>query len=71
MRARVAGYLQAQSYDEGTVVRKGQLLFLIDPKPFEATVARARADVAEARGAAQPGGDPGQPAAAAGGRTTR
>ena len=48
VRARVAGYLQAQDYDEGTVVRKGQLLFLIDPKPFEATVARARADVAEA-----------------------
>ena len=48
VRARVAGYLQAQDYDEGTVVRKGQLLFLIDPKPFEATVARARPDVAEA-----------------------
>jgi membrane fusion protein (multidrug efflux system) len=49
VRARVAGYLQSQNYDEGTVVRRGQLLFLIDPKPFEATVARARADVAEAR----------------------
>jgi membrane fusion protein, multidrug efflux system len=49
VRARVAGYLQSQNYDEGTVVRKGQLLFVIDPKPFEATVARARADVAEAR----------------------
>ena len=31
------------------MVRKGQLLFVIDPKPFEATVARARADVAEAQ----------------------
>ncbi len=49
VRARVAGYLQSQSFDEGTVVRKGQLLFLIDPKPFEATVARARADVASAK----------------------
>jgi membrane fusion protein, multidrug efflux system len=49
VRARVAGYLQSQNYDEGTVVRKGQLLFLIDPKPFEATAARARADVATAR----------------------
>jgi membrane fusion protein, multidrug efflux system len=48
VRARVAGYLQSQDYDEGTVVRKGQLLFQIDPKPFQATVARARADVAEA-----------------------
>jgi membrane fusion protein (multidrug efflux system) len=49
VRARVTGYLQSQNYDEGTVVRKGQLLFVIDPRPFEATVARARADVAEAR----------------------
>ncbi|HEY9507988.1 MAG TPA: efflux RND transporter periplasmic adaptor subunit [Gemmatimonadales bacterium] len=49
VRARVAGYLESQNYDEGTLVRKGQLLFVIDPKPFEATVARARADVAEAR----------------------
>ena len=49
VRARVAGYLQSQHYDEGTVVRKGQLLFTIDPKPFEATVARARADMAQAQ----------------------
>ena len=49
VRARVAGYLQSQNYDEGTVVRKGQLLFVIDPKPFEATVARAQADMAEAK----------------------
>jgi membrane fusion protein (multidrug efflux system) len=49
VRARVAGYLQSQNYDEGTIVRKGQLLFVIDPKPFEATVARARADLAQAQ----------------------
>ena len=49
VRARVAGYLQSQNYDEGTVVRKGQLLFVIDPKPFEATVARVRADMAQAQ----------------------
>ena len=49
VRARVAGYLQSENYDEGTVVRKGQLLFVIDPKPFQATVARAQADVAEAK----------------------
>ena len=48
VRARVAGYLQSQNYDEGTVVRKGQLLFVIDPKPFEATVARVQADMAQA-----------------------
>ena len=49
VRARVAGYLQSENYDEGTVVRKGQLLFVIDPKPYEATVARARADIAQAQ----------------------
>lgn len=47
--ARVAGFLQSLDYREGSVVRKGQLLFTIDPQPFEATVARARADLAEAQ----------------------
>ena len=49
VRARVAGFLQSLDYQEGTLVRKGQLLFLIDPKPFEATAARALADYAEAK----------------------
>src|SRR3982751_3713275 len=37
------------NYREGGRVKKGDLLFLIDSKPFQATVARARADVAEAK----------------------
>jgi len=49
VRARVPGFLQSMNYREGTLVRKGDVLFLIDPKPLEATVARARADVAEAK----------------------
>jgi membrane fusion protein, multidrug efflux system len=49
VRARVAGFLESMHYQEGTQVQKGQLLFLIDPKPFQATAARARADVAEAK----------------------
>ena len=49
VRARVAGFLQSQNYEEGTLVRKGQLLFVIDPKPFEATVARVQADMAQAQ----------------------
>lgn len=49
VRARVAGYLQELAYREGSYVKKGDLLFVIDPKPYEATVARARADVAEAK----------------------
>jgi membrane fusion protein (multidrug efflux system) len=46
--ARVAGYLQEQAYREGELVRKGDLLFVIDAKPYEAAVAKARADVAQA-----------------------
>ncbi|HSR14328.1 MAG TPA: efflux RND transporter periplasmic adaptor subunit, partial [Gemmatimonadales bacterium] len=46
--ARVAGYLQQQGYTEGAVVRKGDLLFVIDPAPLQAARAKARADVAEA-----------------------
>ncbi|HZN96899.1 MAG TPA: efflux RND transporter periplasmic adaptor subunit [Gemmatimonadales bacterium] len=49
IRARVAGFLQSQHYAEGSLVRKGDLLFVIDPKPFQATAARAQADMAEAQ----------------------
>jgi membrane fusion protein (multidrug efflux system) len=49
VRARVAGFLQSMHYREGSPVRKGDLLFTIDSKPFQATVARARADLAEAK----------------------
>ena len=49
VRARVAGFLQSQKYREGSLVRKGELLFTIDPKPFEATFARAQAEMAQAQ----------------------
>lgn len=49
VRARVAGFLESMDYREGTLVRKGDLLFTIDAKSFEAAAARARADVAEAK----------------------
>jgi membrane fusion protein (multidrug efflux system) len=49
VRARVAGFLQSQHYREGTLVKKGALLFIIDPKPFQAAAARAQADAAEAQ----------------------
>ena len=49
VRARVAGFLKSLEYREGTLVRRGDLLFVIDPQPFEAAAARARADLAEAR----------------------
>lgn len=48
VRARVTGILLKRNFTEGAPVKKGQSLFLIDPAPFEALVARAEADVAAA-----------------------
>src|SRR5437763_7318021 len=36
IRARVTGYLQKRAYQEGSYVKQGDLLFEIDPRPFEA-----------------------------------
>src|SRR4051812_6591135 len=41
IQARVSGYLVSQNYKEGTAVKKGDLLFQIDPRPFEAAQAKA------------------------------
>jgi len=49
IRARVEGYLETVNFTEGTFVEKGALLYRIDPKPLEATLARAKADLATAR----------------------
>lgn len=48
IRARVEGFLESVDFAEGTVVTKGQLLYTIDPAPFEAALARAQAELAEA-----------------------
>jgi len=48
VRARVTGILLSRNFKEGERVKKGQSLFTIDPKPFEAALARAVADVAAA-----------------------
>ncbi|MEM7687524.1 MAG: efflux RND transporter periplasmic adaptor subunit [Pseudomonadota bacterium] len=45
VRARVSGYLVRSHFREGALVRRGQLLFTIDPRPFQAQVARAEADL--------------------------
>ncbi len=44
--ARVPGFLQEQAYREGDVVKKGDLLFVIDPRQYVANVTNARAEVA-------------------------
>jgi len=45
IRPRVSGYLQSIHFQDGTVVRKGDLLFTIDPRPYRAALRRAAADV--------------------------
>src|SRR5258707_14124540 len=49
IRPQVSGYLIKQNYKEGSLVRKGQVLFEIDPRPFEAALDRARGDLAQAQ----------------------
>src|SRR5229473_5347042 len=51
VRAQVTGYLLRQDYREGAFVRTGQLLFEIDPRPFQAAVDQADGQVAQARAA--------------------
>jgi membrane fusion protein (multidrug efflux system) len=50
IRAQVPGYLLTQNYAEGSFVSKGQLLFEIDPRPFDAALAQAQGQLAQARG---------------------
>jgi membrane fusion protein (multidrug efflux system) len=50
IRARVAGILQARRFEEGSEVREGQLLFTIDPTPYQAALASAQAQLARAEG---------------------
>ena len=49
VRPRVSGYLQSVHFKEGEIVREGDLLFQIDPRPFEAEVDRLKGDLAQAR----------------------
>jgi RND family efflux transporter MFP subunit len=50
IKAQVSGYLLRQNYTEGSFVRKGQLLFEIDPRPFQASLDQAQGKLAEAKG---------------------
>ena len=44
VRPRVSGYLQSIHFQDGAIVKKGDLLFLIDPRPYEAALHHAEAD---------------------------
>lgn len=50
IKAQVAGYLLRQNYIEGSFVKKDQLLFEIDPRPFQAAVDQATGQLAQANG---------------------
>jgi len=47
VRAQVSGILQERTYQEGSQVKQGQVLFRIDPRPYEAALARAKGALAQ------------------------
>ena len=49
IQPQVTGYIIKQAYKEGSFVRKGQILFQIDPRPFEAILDQAKAQLAQAQ----------------------
>jgi membrane fusion protein (multidrug efflux system) len=49
IQPQVTGYLMKQNYREGTVVREGDILFEIDPRPFEASLQQAKGQLAQAQ----------------------
>jgi len=53
IRARVSGYLIKRDYQEGALVKKGDLLFEIDPAPTEAALLEAKGQLEQARAAAK------------------
>jgi RND family efflux transporter MFP subunit len=52
IRPRVSGYIKRVAFTEGTDVKKGEVLFEIDPRPYQADLDRAEAELARARSAA-------------------
>jgi membrane fusion protein (multidrug efflux system) len=49
--AQVPGYLVSQNYEDGSMVKKGQLLFQIDPRPFQAALDQASGSFEQAKAA--------------------
>jgi membrane fusion protein (multidrug efflux system) len=52
IRARITGHLIKRDYLEGSLVKKGDLLFEIDPRPYEAALAQAKSELDEGKAAA-------------------
>jgi RND family efflux transporter MFP subunit len=48
VRPRVTGYIESVNFTEGSVVRKGDLLFVIDPRPYRAELSKAEAELQRA-----------------------
>ena len=53
IRPRVSGFVAAVPFEEGAIVRRGQVLFEIDPRPFQAQVDRLSAELSRARATVQ------------------
>jgi membrane fusion protein, multidrug efflux system len=52
IRPRVSGYIRRVTFTEGREIRKGEILFEIDPRPYQAALAQAQAELERARSAA-------------------
>jgi RND family efflux transporter MFP subunit len=53
VRPRVSGYIERVAFAEGSIVRKGDLLFVIDPRPYRAELDRAEAELVRAQANAE------------------
>jgi membrane fusion protein, multidrug efflux system len=53
IRARVSGYLDAVNFTDGAMVKEGDVLFEIDPRPYQSAVDRAQADLDSAKASLQ------------------
>ncbi len=53
VRARVSGYLQSVNFREGSIVQKDDLLYVIDPRPYQATLDASKAELSRAQASLQ------------------